>query len=156
MGAREAEQRLKGTVSADKNEILFREFGINYNNEPECFKKGTVLYRDVSNLACVIILDLTRVVLPNSSSRRSAYTHVFILSIATPSTADTTAPIGTPGVSFDREVNSLLARAFRVAGAPGFMPASHLSFDNVNAIAATIALNGIESRLSQSIAVQSR
>ncbi|KAH7394446.1 tRNAHis guanylyltransferase-domain-containing protein [Pyrenochaeta sp. MPI-SDFR-AT-0127] len=46
MGAREAEQRLKGTVSSDKNEILFKEFGINYNNEAECFKKGTVLYRD--------------------------------------------------------------------------------------------------------------
>lgn len=48
MGARQAEQRLSGTYSADKNEILFKEFGINYNNEPECFKKGTVLYRDVS------------------------------------------------------------------------------------------------------------
>ncbi|CAO2657987.1 Nn.00g072470.m01.CDS01 [Neocucurbitaria sp. VM-36] len=46
MGAREAEQRLSGTVSSDKNEILFKEFGINYNNEPEFFKKGTVLYRD--------------------------------------------------------------------------------------------------------------
>ncbi|KAF1914455.1 tRNAHis guanylyltransferase-domain-containing protein [Ampelomyces quisqualis] len=46
MGAREAEQKLSGTYSADKNEILFREFGINYNNEPACFKKGTVLYRD--------------------------------------------------------------------------------------------------------------
>ncbi|KAI2481170.1 tRNA guanylyltransferase [Pyrenophora tritici-repentis] len=46
MGAREAEQRLKGTVSSEKNEILFKEFGINYNNEPDCFKKGTVLYRD--------------------------------------------------------------------------------------------------------------
>ena len=47
MEAREAEQRLSGTVSSDKNEILFKEFGINYNNEPDCFKKGTVLYRDV-------------------------------------------------------------------------------------------------------------
>ncbi|OAL54041.1 Thg1-domain-containing protein [Pyrenochaeta sp. DS3sAY3a] len=46
MGPREAEQRLSGSVSSDKNEILFKEFGINYNNEPECFKKGTVLYRD--------------------------------------------------------------------------------------------------------------
>ncbi|KAF1851499.1 Thg1-domain-containing protein [Cucurbitaria berberidis CBS 394.84] len=46
MGAQEAEQRLSGTVSSDKNEILFKDFGINYNNEPECFKKGTVLYRD--------------------------------------------------------------------------------------------------------------
>jgi hypothetical protein len=50
MGAQEAEQRLSGTYSADKNEILFKEFGINYNNEPECFKKGTVLYRDVRRL----------------------------------------------------------------------------------------------------------
>jgi tRNA(His) 5'-end guanylyltransferase len=48
MEARAAEQKLSGTYSADKNEILFKEFGINYNNEPECFKKGTVLYRDVS------------------------------------------------------------------------------------------------------------
>jgi len=48
MSAQDAEQRLSGTVSADKNEILFQEFGINYNNEPECFKKGTILYRDVS------------------------------------------------------------------------------------------------------------
>ncbi|KAH7390747.1 tRNAHis guanylyltransferase-domain-containing protein [Phaeosphaeria sp. MPI-PUGE-AT-0046c] len=46
MGPREAEQKLSGTYAADKNEILFKEFGINYNNEPECFRKGTVLYRD--------------------------------------------------------------------------------------------------------------
>jgi len=39
----EAETRLQGTVSADKNEILFSEFGINYNNEPDIFKKGTTL-----------------------------------------------------------------------------------------------------------------
>ncbi|KAL1644034.1 tRNA-His guanylyltransferase [Didymella pomorum] len=50
MSVQEAEQRLSGTVSADKNEILFQEFGINYNNEPECFKKGTILYRDVDDL----------------------------------------------------------------------------------------------------------
>lgn len=39
----EAEQRLCGTLSSDKNEILFSEFGINYNNESEMFKKGTTL-----------------------------------------------------------------------------------------------------------------
>lgn len=39
----EAETRLQGTVAADKNEILFSQFGINYNNEPEMFKKGTLL-----------------------------------------------------------------------------------------------------------------
>ncbi|CAH0404883.1 unnamed protein product [Chilo suppressalis] len=49
----QAEKRLCGTVSADKNEILFKEFNINYNNEPEIFKRGTLLIRktlpDASN-----------------------------------------------------------------------------------------------------------
>jgi tRNA(His) guanylyltransferase len=44
--AKTAEKELSGTVSADKNEILFSRFGINYNNEPEMFRKGTVLFRD--------------------------------------------------------------------------------------------------------------
>lgn len=39
----EAEERLRGTVSADKNEILFSEFGINYNTLPAMFRKGTIL-----------------------------------------------------------------------------------------------------------------
>ncbi|GMM31454.1 tRNA guanylyltransferase [Martiniozyma asiatica (nom. inval.)] len=43
----EAENRLIGTLSKDKNEILFSQFGINYNNEPEMFKKGTVLIREI-------------------------------------------------------------------------------------------------------------
>ncbi|XP_047544844.1 probable tRNA(His) guanylyltransferase [Vanessa atalanta] len=41
----QAEKRLCGTVSADKNEILYKEFNINYNNEPNIFKRGTVLMR---------------------------------------------------------------------------------------------------------------
>jgi tRNA(His) 5'-end guanylyltransferase len=41
----QSQDRLKGTFSNDKNEILFSQFGINYNNEPEQFKKGTTLYR---------------------------------------------------------------------------------------------------------------
>lgn len=41
----EAEQDLKGTFSADKNEILFSRFGINYNNEAMIYKKGTAIYR---------------------------------------------------------------------------------------------------------------
>lgn len=41
----EAEKRLCGTLSSDKNEILFSEFGINYNNELEVFKKGTILLK---------------------------------------------------------------------------------------------------------------
>lgn len=46
MTGTEAELRLKGTVSSDKNEILFSQYGINYNNEPEIWKKGSVIYRD--------------------------------------------------------------------------------------------------------------
>jgi tRNA(His) guanylyltransferase len=36
---------LKGTVSKDKHEILFKNYGINYNNEPVMFRKGTTLVR---------------------------------------------------------------------------------------------------------------
>ncbi|KAH7001650.1 tRNA guanylyltransferase [Ilyonectria destructans] len=43
---KEAEKTLAGTVAADKNEILFSRFSINYNNEPEIFKKGSVIFRD--------------------------------------------------------------------------------------------------------------
>lgn len=39
----EAEERLRGTVSADKNEILFSEFGINYNTLPAIYRKGSIL-----------------------------------------------------------------------------------------------------------------
>lgn len=44
--ATQAEERLKGTVASEKNEILFSEFEVNYNNEPELFKKGSIIYRD--------------------------------------------------------------------------------------------------------------
>ncbi|KAF6829765.1 tRNA guanylyltransferase [Colletotrichum plurivorum] len=43
---RAAEELLSGTVSADKNEILFKRCGINYNNELEIYKKGSVVFRD--------------------------------------------------------------------------------------------------------------
>lgn len=49
MSKDEAHKKLKGTFSKDKNEILFKDFGINYNNEPEVYKKGTVLVRVKSN-----------------------------------------------------------------------------------------------------------
>ncbi|KAL8831075.1 MAG: hypothetical protein Q9170_005455 [Blastenia crenularia] len=48
MGTTQAEEALKGTSAADKNEILFSKFGMNYNNESEQFRKGNVIYRDVS------------------------------------------------------------------------------------------------------------
>ena len=39
------QERLKGSFAKDKNEILFSEFGVNYNNEPEQFRKGTSIFR---------------------------------------------------------------------------------------------------------------
>uniref|UniRef100_F6VSZ7 tRNA(His) guanylyltransferase n=1 Tax=Xenopus tropicalis TaxID=8364 RepID=F6VSZ7_XENTR len=39
----QAQDRLKGTLAAEKNEILFSEFNINYNNEPLLYRKGSVL-----------------------------------------------------------------------------------------------------------------
>ncbi|KAL3312332.1 tRNA-histidine guanylyltransferase 1-like [Cichlidogyrus casuarinus] len=40
-----AEERLMCSTASDKNELLFSEFQINYNNEPQLFRKGTVIYR---------------------------------------------------------------------------------------------------------------
>ena len=39
MNKDQAHQKLKGTLSNDKNEILFSQFNINYNNQPEVYKK---------------------------------------------------------------------------------------------------------------------
>ena len=41
----QAQERLKNTLASHKNEILFKEFDINYNNEPPLFRKGTTLVR---------------------------------------------------------------------------------------------------------------
>ncbi|KAH8813276.1 tRNAHis guanylyltransferase-like protein Thg1 [Xylogone sp. PMI_703] len=41
-----AEKELAGSLAADKNEILFSRFKINYNNEPEIYKKGSIVLRD--------------------------------------------------------------------------------------------------------------
>ncbi|EDW11785.2 probable tRNA(His) guanylyltransferase [Drosophila mojavensis] len=41
----QAEERLRGTLSSDKNELLFQEFGINYNTLPAMYRKGTILLR---------------------------------------------------------------------------------------------------------------
>ncbi|KAH0948281.1 hypothetical protein HN011_011325 [Eciton burchellii] len=41
----QAEEKLRGTLASHKNELLFQEFGINYNNEPALFRKGTTLIR---------------------------------------------------------------------------------------------------------------
>lgn len=41
----QAQEDLSGTYSSDKNEILFTKFGINYNNLPQMYRKGTILLR---------------------------------------------------------------------------------------------------------------
>lgn len=41
----EAHAQLKGTFSKDKHELLFTQFGINYNKEEEVYKRGTILIR---------------------------------------------------------------------------------------------------------------
>ncbi|XP_043504433.1 probable tRNA(His) guanylyltransferase [Polistes fuscatus] len=41
----QAEEKLRGTLASHKNELLFQEFGINYNSEPAMFRKGTTLLR---------------------------------------------------------------------------------------------------------------
>lgn len=41
----DAATRLKDTFAKDKNEILFSEFGINYNNELAIYRKGTIIVR---------------------------------------------------------------------------------------------------------------
>jgi tRNA(His) 5'-end guanylyltransferase len=48
-----AQERLKGTLAGDKNEILFSEFGINYNNEEEKLRSSFIirlLYGSLKNL----------------------------------------------------------------------------------------------------------
>jgi len=43
----------QGTFAADKNEILFSRFKMNYNNELDIYKKGSVVFRDVSTTRTV-------------------------------------------------------------------------------------------------------
>lgn len=47
LNAVQAEETLKGTTASAKHEILFSRFKMNYNNELEMFKKGSLLYRNV-------------------------------------------------------------------------------------------------------------
>jgi len=41
----DAHKTLKGTFSKDKHSILFDQFGMNYNKEPEICKRGSILIR---------------------------------------------------------------------------------------------------------------
>lgn len=57
----------KGTEASDKNEILWTEFGKNYNKEPMMFRKGTVLFREVSDWSNVAYVG--RACAPRTRSR---------------------------------------------------------------------------------------
>ncbi|KAL9087768.1 MAG: hypothetical protein Q9159_003451 [Coniocarpon cinnabarinum] len=48
---RDAEQALAGTLAAEKNEILWSRFGINYNDELPVFRKGSIILREGVNVA---------------------------------------------------------------------------------------------------------
>ena len=37
----------QGTIASEKHEILFSEFKINYQDEADIFKKGSMIYREV-------------------------------------------------------------------------------------------------------------
>ncbi|SCU84938.1 LANO_0C02850g1_1 [Lachancea nothofagi CBS 11611] len=55
----ESEQKLSGTLSSDKQEILFTDCGINYNNEPEMFRKGSLISNkgDISHVDVVKLIE---------------------------------------------------------------------------------------------------
>lgn len=69
----------QGTVSKEKNELLFSRFGINYNNLPAYFRKGSILLR----------VDPNAYPIPSVSSDESS------------SVADVSTPA--PGVAIDAE-----------------------------------------------------
>jgi tRNA(His) guanylyltransferase len=54
IGPREVEEELKGTLASDKNEILWARYGINYNDEQEIFKKGSIVFREVRSGSCLL------------------------------------------------------------------------------------------------------
>ncbi|KAL1915009.1 uncharacterized protein VTP21DRAFT_7714 [Calcarisporiella thermophila] len=49
----EAEQTLRGTISSQKNELLFSTFNINYNNIDPMYRKGSVLVRKETDIPVV-------------------------------------------------------------------------------------------------------
>lgn len=58
---------LQGTQAKEKNEMLFNQFGINYDKLPEMFKKGSCVFRNKVYLLkykSVIILQITPRMLP--------------------------------------------------------------------------------------------
>uniref|UniRef100_A0A1D1Y4H8 Putative tRNA(His) guanylyltransferase n=1 Tax=Anthurium amnicola TaxID=1678845 RepID=A0A1D1Y4H8_9ARAE len=42
----QAQKFLEGTRTSEKNELLFQQFGMNYNTLPAIFRKGSCVFRD--------------------------------------------------------------------------------------------------------------
>ncbi|XP_003738789.1 probable tRNA(His) guanylyltransferase [Galendromus occidentalis] len=69
----QAEKRLRGTVSSEKNEILFKEFQRNYNNEDALFRKGTCIIRvpkEINEVEGTTVSPLMRKLKPTSTELR--------------------------------------------------------------------------------------
>lgn len=43
----QAEQQLMGTMSDYKNELLFQQFGVNYNDLPTIYRRGSIILRNI-------------------------------------------------------------------------------------------------------------
>ena len=52
---RDAESSLRGTSSAQKNELLFSQFSINYNDDEPMFRKGSILIRSSANESSLVL-----------------------------------------------------------------------------------------------------
>ncbi|KAI8055338.1 putative tRNA guanylyltransferase-like protein [Syncephalis plumigaleata] len=50
LSEQEAEETLRGTFSADKNELLFTRFNVNYNTLPAIYRKGSILVWERENI----------------------------------------------------------------------------------------------------------
>lgn len=52
---------IQGTVSSQKHEMLFKSFGVNYNEIDARFRKGSILVRDIEDVSIRrVVLSLCR------------------------------------------------------------------------------------------------
>ena len=72
--SKSAHETLRGTASSAKHEILFSRFGINYNELPLRFRKGSVLVREVRRFSflcthTLVLISFSFLFLPSFSHR---------------------------------------------------------------------------------------
>ena len=68
---------MQGTIASEKNEILFSEFKMNYNNEADMFKKGSMIYRDVCQDSAPSTREAADALQLDESSRAASASAVF-------------------------------------------------------------------------------